>query len=453
MSTPSHPFLSGQIPSTLANCSQLFDLHLENNGLSGPLPTMLSNLTSKLSAIRVSNNSLSGGIPASYGMLQGLALLDVGNNKLNGSVPAELGNCTDLVILRADNNSKASAYHPSRICNGKVYQSAGMADNSGSSFNSLTGSIPMELGKLQNLRTLDLSNNHLDSNIPAQLGSAASISSLALSNNALSGGIPPTLASLSSLQDIYLDHNRLTGPIPAQLAMQTLLAAVDFSSNQLTGPIPPFRSTVIASFNVSDNNLSGSIPMLLASNFGSSSFAGNPGLCGPPLAACSIQGTGGESGTSHHSGLGAGAIVGIVIGVIAAVFVLLLLLFLLRRWRNQQFKKLQSEEPGKLVLLPLWPADEHFTYADIVNATDNFSDKMVLGRGGFGKGEMLGMLRAGLLCTLFRASQRPDMKDVLSILQNLEAFGMSTSRTEFTTDSSDMGSMVQETLAARPSPR
>eukprot|EP00850_Spirogloea_muscicola_P011323 SM000070S21289 [mRNA] locus=s70:75692:78198:- [translate_table: standard] len=358
------------------------------------------------SQIRVSNNHLSGGIPASWGMLQGLSLLDVGNNKLNGSVPAELGNCTNLVILLADNNSKASAYLPARSYWQIIYQPAGMADDSGSSLYS-------------------------DGR----------------------GGIPPTLANLSSLQEIYLDHNKLTGPIPAQLAVQTLLAAVDFSSNQLTGPIPPFRSTVISSFNVSMNNLSGSIPIVLGSNFGSSSFAGNPGLCGPPLAACSIQGTGGESGTSHHSSLGAGAIVGIVIGVMTAVIVLLLLLFLWRRWRSQQFEKLQAEEPGKLVLLPLWPADEHFTYADIVNATDNFSDKMVLDRGGFGKGEMLGMLRAGLLCTLFRASQRPDMKDVLSILENLEAFGMSTSRTEFTTDSSDMGSMVQETLAARPSPR
>ena len=81
----------------------------------------------------------------------------------------------------------------------------------------LTGSIPAELGKLPNLRELDISNNKLTGSIPAELGELPNVRVLDISNNKLSGSIPPQLADARFLQYLRLDNNQLTGCIPINL--------------------------------------------------------------------------------------------------------------------------------------------------------------------------------------------------------------------------------------------
>ena len=84
----------------------------------------------------------------------------------------------------------------------------------------LTGTIPVLIGNLTGLKTLDLGNNGLKGNIPASLG------------------------SLSNLRELYLSHNKLTGMLPIELGGLTRLETLDLIRNQLTGRIPPTLSNL-----------------------------------------------------------------------------------------------------------------------------------------------------------------------------------------------------------------
>ena len=73
---------------------------------------------------------------------------------------------------------------------------------------SLTGSIPAEIGRLFKLTHLDLSNNSLSGDIPAELGWLSNLEEIRLSGNSLTGCIPVTLKDvttndLSSLNLLY----------------------------------------------------------------------------------------------------------------------------------------------------------------------------------------------------------------------------------------------------------
>jgi hypothetical protein len=105
-----------------------------------------------------------------------LGSLGLSSNQLSGSIPPELGNLDNLVSLNLNSNH-------------------------------LSGSIPPELGNLSNLVGLGLSSNQLSGNIPAELGNFSNLGYLGLARNQLSGSIPPELGNLSMLRQSYLPSN------------------------------------------------------------------------------------------------------------------------------------------------------------------------------------------------------------------------------------------------------
>lgn len=80
--------------------------------------------------------------------------------------------------------------------------SSGSVSRIGLYRNSLSGSIPAELGNLTNLTTLYLYDNSLSGSIPAELGNLTSLIRLDLYNNSLSGSIPAELGNLTDRKSV-----------------------------------------------------------------------------------------------------------------------------------------------------------------------------------------------------------------------------------------------------------
>ena len=105
--------------------------------------------------------------------------------------------------------------------------------------NNLAGLIPAEIGRLTELRSLDLQSNDLTGDIPPEIGNLKLIENLNLARNELTGKIPAGLGGLTALYTLDLQANNLTGDIPPEIGDIKLLTYLNLSSNHLTGGIPP----------------------------------------------------------------------------------------------------------------------------------------------------------------------------------------------------------------------
>ena len=102
--------------------------------------------------------------------------------------------------------------------------------------------IPPALGRLTELKTLDMSGTTLRGTIPPELGRLSKLEYLDLSHNAQSGlwgELPKELGNLTKLQVLNLADNQFEGPIPLELGQLHNLTTLYLSENQLTGCIPP----------------------------------------------------------------------------------------------------------------------------------------------------------------------------------------------------------------------
>lgn len=79
------------------------------------------------------------------------------------------------------------------------------------------GRLPVQLGLLTALTSLDLHSNALVGSVPTQIGLLTNLRYLALSDNSFTGAIPAQLGSLSQLLSLYLFGNGFQGAIPATL--------------------------------------------------------------------------------------------------------------------------------------------------------------------------------------------------------------------------------------------
>ena len=156
--------------------------------------------------------------------------LDLSENQLSGTIPAEIGNLTSLTFLDLG-------------------------------FNQLSGTIPAEIGSLTSLQDLELHVNQLSGTIPAEIGNLTSLTSLSISYNQLSGTIPVEIGNLTSLEHLLPGHNQLSGTIPAEIGNLTSLISLDLEDNQLSGTIPAeIGNLSLTVLGLKDNQLSGTIP-------------------------------------------------------------------------------------------------------------------------------------------------------------------------------------------------
>ena len=264
----------------MARLTNLTQLHLHNNRLSGAIPPALGNLTNLL-WLFLQNNRLSGAIPAGtdgsnptgLAKLTSLTFLDLNNNRLSGAIPPALGNLTSLTKLYLHNNRLSGAIpagtdggNPTGLANLTSLTSLYLNNNR------LSGAIPPALGSLTNLEVLRLHNNQLRGTIPTF---PASLIHLYLNDNQLDGTIPTLPASLTEL---YLNDNKLSGTIPT---LPTNLYWLELQNNALTGNLDNLNSGNFSALYLHNNQLSGAVPAF-SSSTGTFrlSLYGNTGLYG-----------------------------------------------------------------------------------------------------------------------------------------------------------------------------
>ena len=201
--------LAGPIPGTLGNLSSLNRLNLGDNALTGPIPAELQNL-GNLQQFYLWNNRLTGPVPAWLGNLTNLKRLGLSRNRLEGMVPGTLGNLSNLNLINFGGNDLTGPI-PTQL------QNLGNLEELNLWKNRFTGPVPSWLGNLSNLTRINLRHNQLTGPIPSQLGNLSALTHLALDDNLLSGQIPPELGNLTKLERIHLAGNQLTGCVPESL--------------------------------------------------------------------------------------------------------------------------------------------------------------------------------------------------------------------------------------------
>lgn len=221
--------LSGSLPASIGNFSNVIEIDLRTNAISGAIPSEIGNLT-KLETLYLFNTDVGGNIPTTFAQLSNLKALFINLNELTGIIPSELSSLSELVSLNLSDNN-------------------------------LVGNIPIELTDLSKLEVLALHGNDLEGSIPPEIGNMTTLEYLSLYFNELTGEIPSELGDLTNLISLDLKGNNLTGEIPSELSNLSNLEVLNLAINQLSGRLPKeLGSLTLNTFNLSQNELEGCFP-------------------------------------------------------------------------------------------------------------------------------------------------------------------------------------------------
>ncbi|KAK8613222.1 hypothetical protein V6N13_100989 [Hibiscus sabdariffa] len=270
--------LSGPIEDSLQNLKNLSIIHLDRNKLSAVVPAFLAQLSS-LTSLRLSACGLHGRFPSEIFQVRTLQSLEISGNeelhgylpefhhngslrilvlsrtKFSGSLPLSVGNLTNLTTLDLSYCNFSGAF-PSSISNlhQLVYLDL--------SFNNFAGQVP-SLDMSKNLAYLDLSHNNLSGKVESfKWEDLQNLTHIDLSYNSLHRSIPSSLVALPSIELVQLSNNQFDGElIVFPKVRQSLLNILDLSNNRLQGSIPAnvFELDRLSVLSLSSNKFNGTV--------------------------------------------------------------------------------------------------------------------------------------------------------------------------------------------------
>jgi Leucine-rich repeat (LRR) protein len=165
------------------------DINLTANNVSGPLPASIGNL-SQLRNLMLGQNLITGSIPTEIGNIATLVGINLDDNQLTGPLPASMGNLANLVYISLGGNQ-------------------------------FTGNIPTQFGNLASIQSIYLWNNQLEGNLPPQLGNLSTLERFHAQGNKLTGAVPSEFNNLDALQELVLSNNSLTD-LPVLTGMSSI---------------------------------------------------------------------------------------------------------------------------------------------------------------------------------------------------------------------------------------
>ncbi|AES95484.2 LRR receptor-like kinase family protein [Medicago truncatula] len=336
--------ISGKIPAELGNLIGLIHLSMDNSNFEGIIPNTFGKFE-RMQQLLLNGNKLSGEVPSIIGNLSQLYLLSIRDNMLGGNIPSSIGHCQKLQSLDLSQNILRGTIPK------KVFSLSSLTNLLNLSKNSLSGSLPIEVGKLISINKLDVSDNYLSGEIPVTIGECIVLDSLYLQGNSFNGTIPSSLASLKGLQYLDLSGNRLSGPIPNVLQNISVLKHLNVSFNMLEGEVPM-------------EGVFGNVSRLVVT--------GNNKLCGgiselhlQPCPAKYIN------FAKHHN-------IKLTVVIVSVAAILLTVTIVLTIY--QMRKKVEKKNSDPPIIDPL----ARVSYQDLHQGTDGFSARNLVGLGGFG---------------------------------------------------------------------
>ncbi|KAL2323002.1 hypothetical protein Fmac_027381 [Flemingia macrophylla] len=258
--------------------NRVSQIQTKNLGLVGPLPPNLNQL-SMLENLGLQNNSLSGPLP-SFNGLSKLKYAFLNSNDFD-SIPLDFfQGLHSLQVLALDYNANLNATTGGWRFPPTLQSSAPQLRNLSCMTCNLVGPIPAFLGSMASLSVLQLSGNSLSGGIPASLAAAPALRVLWLNNQrgggggGLSGRID-VVAGMVSLTSLWLHGNRFSGAVPANIGDLVSLRDLDLNGNELVGLIPRGLSEMkLDRLDLNNNRFMGPIPDFEAGkvSFGSNDF-------------------------------------------------------------------------------------------------------------------------------------------------------------------------------------
>ncbi|KAJ8751889.1 hypothetical protein K2173_026100 [Erythroxylum novogranatense] len=229
----------------------------------------------------------------------------------------------------------------------------------------LSGTLSPSIGNLTNLQIVLLQNNNITGSIPAEIGRLSKLHTLDLSNNMFTGEIPSSIGELRDLQYLRLNNNSLSGSLP-MLNMSQLIF-LDLSYNNLSGPVPRFPAKT---FNIVGN------PLICPTG-------SEQGCFGSTLMPMSMNLN--STKTSAHSNKPKSQKLALAFGSsVGSVSLIILVFGLFLWWRQRHYEptsfEIKDQHHEEVLLGNL----RRFQFRELQNATNNFSNKNILGKGGYG---------------------------------------------------------------------
>ncbi|PKA49760.1 putative LRR receptor-like serine/threonine-protein kinase [Apostasia shenzhenica] len=432
-------YFYGRIPPEYGRILTLQVLDLSFNRLSGGIPPEIGNLTSVL-WLMLANNNLTGEIPPEIGNCSSLLWLNIANNRLSGRIPPAISTVgrdpaptfeqNRLIKDLSAGSSECLAmkrWMPGIYPPFSFFLTVMTRRSCRATWDHLLkgfGVFPVCLNSTKPIRTLDSSGyfhihgNRLSGEIPPEIGLMRRLSLLLINDNEFSGSFPPIISGLPLIV-LNASSNHFSGQIPSDLGRIQCLQILDLSWNNFSGEFPVSLNGLssLNMFNISFNPfLYGLIPSNgQLATFDKTSFIGDPliffstGFTPPPAAQ--------PSGTTPRSRKS--SLYGIMSAVTVPAFVIVAIFgFLCSKGRSRSAVNclsclekdpitLEVAKKGQIYAAPSPPPSTAgassrlsspagngvrvfgldktaFTYPDILAATGNFSNDMVIGRGGCG---------------------------------------------------------------------